>query len=412
MAERKRARNGQGTITPRKLASGSTVYDAWASIKDPQTGKTLRPGKRGHKTEDEAARWIRKTMEAAEAGTRVVAMRGGPTVSEAAEAWTKVTHLKESSWKLYYARYLSTVAPLIGTEPISKVRQTHIDQLLSTLRQTHAPGTLITAIKALTHIWDYAVANGDATGNVIKSSPWPARIAREDKAARIEREQDKEDQDGGLIRVFTPEQIARLFEYERKIGLRHLWQFIASTGVRRGEALALLWSDVDLGKRIIRIRRNVTAVNREIIHLDSPKSNRPRRLYVDDSVIALLQAQQAFLAECRQRHGDAWNEHDLVFPYADARKDASSRPGEWHNPTNISDAFSRRLRMLDMPRITLHGLRHTWASAAYAAGVDLKTIQDHLGHRVDITTLVYVHTDQEAKREAVTRVVDYLGRSA
>ncbi|MGI5286037.1 tyrosine-type recombinase/integrase [Nonomuraea polychroma] len=413
MASRGRARNGQGSIKARKLVNGTVVYDAWSPpLIDPVTGKKTRYPKRGLPSETAAARWIAKTVADNEAGRKVVAARGGLTVDEVAERWQKASSIKASTAEMYVYNYKYQASHLIGSTPIGSIRSTHIDTLFSTLRAKYSPSVLVILIRALTHFWDYAVRDGQAAVNVIKESPWRSKLYREEEAQRAERVTMREDEEGGLIRVFTPDQFRTLVESERIPAYRHLWQFIVLTGARRGEALGLRWSDVDHERRLIWLRDNTVHAGGKLMTVNTPKGNRRRRIYVSDETLRLLDAQRELVEGFREKYGDDWQEHDLVFPRYAPHRIAVEPMGGRQNPKAVSETFLRRTRTLGLPHITLHGLRHTCASAMYAEGTDIKTIQDHLGHRVDVTTLVYVHTDTATKREAVTRVVDYLGRKS
>lgn len=413
MATRGRARNGQGSIKARKLVNGTVVYDAWTPpLTDPRTGQKKRYPKRGHKSEKAAAKWIAETVSKNDAGHAIIAARGGLTVDEVAALWQKASPVKASTTETYMQTYRWLAQPLIGSRPIAEMRSTQLDTLFSNLRGKHTPGVLIPLVRALAHFWDYAVRDGKTAVNIVRESPWRAKLYREEAARKAERTTMREDQEDGLIRVFTPEQIRTLIENEQQPNYLHLWAFIVLTGARRGEALGLRWSDVDFERRLIWLRDNTVQVGDKVMTVDSPKGNRRRRIYVSDETLAVLDRQRHLVSEHAQKRGDAWEDHDLVFPRLMGQGRATEPLGGRQIPKTVSKAFLRRTRQLGLPEIKLHGLRHTCASAMYAEGVDIKTIQDHLGHRVDVTTLVYVHTDTETKRDAVTRVVDYLGRAS
>ncbi|HEV8424513.1 MAG TPA: tyrosine-type recombinase/integrase, partial [Actinomycetes bacterium] len=90
--------------------------------------------------------------------------------------------------------------------------------------------------------------------------------------------------------------------------------------------------------------------------------------------------------------GAAWaNTDDLVF----------TREGGMLHPDRLTDVFLRRAERAGLPRITLHGLRHSYASTALAAGVPIEVLSRRLGHAtVSITLDLYVHTNQRQDRDA------------
>ncbi len=412
MATRSRARNGQGTITPRQLKSGKTVYDAWTPpLIDPDTGQKRRYPKRGLSDEKAAAKWIGDTIRTVEAGNALIERRGGPTVDEIAQRWAASSPLKRSTIEQALYTYETMAQKLIGSKPIGRMRSTDMDALLSGLADRYAPSVMVLLMRAISNFWDYAVRDKAAQSNIVKESPWRAKLYRAADDRKAERLAEKEEKDGDLIKVFLPEQARTLLEMERDTGYRMLWSFILLTGARRGEALGLRWSDIDFDNRTVWLRDNTVRAGRKILTEKTPKGNRKRRIYVPEEAVEVLREQERYLEQARKWFPE-WEEHDLVFPRAFRHRIAKEPVGGRQDPKAVSEVFLRRTRTLVLPEIGLHGLRHTCASAMYSAGVDIKTIQDHLGHRIDVTTLVYVHPDQATKREAVTRVVDYMRRES
>lgn len=406
---RGRARNGQGTVTPRKLSDGTTVYDAKTpKVFDPDAGKERRIPRKGFKTEAEASQWIATTMTGLRNGERIRERRGGPTVGEVVEPWAKASTLKPST----IAGHLNMLRLMGGElmdEPIGKVRSTDLDLFLSGLLKRYKPTTVALLCRALVNIWDYAIRAGLTSVNAVRESPWVSKIyqmVRDDRAERVLRKEEESEE--GLIKVFTPEQTNTLLSMERRKDYRRIWEFIVKCGTRRGETVGLRWSDVDLEKGMVWLSDNVVYAGGKIMTVDTPKGNRRRRIFIAPEVIDLLQEQKRAIEEAKAKFGEEWKDHDLVFPRMFRPRGEGQVIGGHLDPQSLTEVFSRRCRTLGLPEITLHGLRHTWASTAYAAGVDIKTIQKHLGHRFDITTLVYIHTDSDTQKEAVVRVVDHL----
>lgn len=87
----------------------------------------------------------------------------------------------------------------------------------------------------------------------------------------------------------------------------------------------------------------------------------------------------------------------LVFCHPDGRP---------YHPERFSREFDRRLDRFDFtPRITLHGLRHTWATLALAAGIPTKILSERLGHSsTAITENVYSHVTPTMQAEAAETV--------
>ena len=137
--------------------------------------------------------------------------------------------------------------------------------------------------------------------------------------------------------------------------LHALWVLLATTGMRRGEALGVRWSDVDLDAGRLRVVQTITQV-RSKVTIGEPKTAKGRRsIALDDGTVAVLRAHRKLMLEERLLVGPDFNDEGLVFHYPD---------GSCLRPDAVSAQFLRRVERHGLPRLTLHGLRHTWATLA------------------------------------------------
>jgi integrase len=159
------------------------------------------------------------------------------------------------------------------------------------------------------------------------------------------------------------------------------------TGVRRGEALGLRWTDVDLRRGRAAITQTLIIVG-GAVQLSQPKTRRARR------VVALDDLTVRKLAD----HEDHCGRHALVF----CRQD-----GSFLNPGAVTKRFAALVRAAGVPLIRLHDLRHTHATMALRAGVHPKVVSERLGHAtVAITLDLYSHASETLQTEAATRVAE------
>jgi integrase len=196
----------------------------------------------------------------------------------------------------------------------------------------------------------------------------------ENPAAKVRaiREPDREE----TLHVLQPDEIARLLDAAED-PWRTLYAVAVQTGLRRGELLALRWSDLDLRKGLVYVRRSLARVRegdgyavREV-----PLKTRHSRRTVDLSpaTVERLLTHPA---------GDD-PERDFVF---------RSRAGGPIDPENVARALRRHLTAAGLPAVRFHDLRHTHASLLIAAGVHPKAMQARLGHGSITTTLnIYGH---------------------
>lgn len=138
-----------------------------------------------------------------------------------------------------------------------------------------------------------------------------------------------------------------------------LWVVLATTGMRRGEALGLRWSDIDLDAGRTRVVQTVIQIG-GVVSLGDPKTARGRRsVKLDTATVAVLRALRLRMIEERLLVGLDFSDLDLLFHHPD---------GSWLRPESVSASLVRRVKRYGLPRITLHGLRHTWATLAPRAG--------------------------------------------
>jgi integrase len=168
------------------------------------------------------------------------------------------------------------------------------------------------------------------------------------------------------------------------------------TGLRRGELLALRWSDVDLEAGLLTVQRAIERVDR-CSRFKDPKTKRSRR------TISLPR----FVRDRLRRHRVDQAQWFLknALGHTTSETLLFERAGEPWVPNTFNTAFTRALRDAGVPHVRLHDLRHTFASTALEAGVDLKTVSNALGHSTIATTAdVYAHVTDSLMRDAADRI--------
>lgn len=148
------------------------------------------------------------------------------------------------------------------------------------------------------------------------------------------------------------------------------------TGLRRGELFALHWSAVDLERRAV-------DVHRSLYHgrLTTPKNHRRRTVPLTADAVTALERWRPF------------SPGELVFPGADGDLDRSQ--------SRANEALHRALDAVDIRRVRVHDLRHSFASHLVLRGVPLRVIQRLLGHHSILQTERYAHVADESLTAAV-----------
>jgi len=197
----------------------------------------------------------------------------------------------------------------------------------------------------------------------------------------------------------TLAEVGRLLEAAKSDRLESLIVTMLGTDLRRGEALALHWSDVDLSATHVRVRWTLSRINRQFV-FDEPKTDRSRRFVpLPQPVVETLKHHR--VSQTAERLAAPvwapWEEHpDLVF---------TTHIGTPLDPRNALRAFEKIGEHAGLTGVGLHTLRHTAASALIASGAHLKVVQEMLGHSsYGITADIYSHVAMDQQREAAERL--------
>jgi integrase len=194
------------------------------------------------------------------------------------------------------------------------------------------------------------------------------------------------------MRTWSAGQLHAFLETAREHRHSALWWILGTTGMRRGEALGLRWSDVDLDKGLIKVQRALVTGDGGK-QWSTPKTRAGwRTVSIDEDTVAVLKAHRARQNAEKLALGAGYVDEDLVTAQAD---------GTTVSPTRITEQFGRLLRRAGLPHIRLHDLRHTFATLALEAGVNPRVVQEALGHsHVSVTLGIYSHVDQKAQASA------------
>ena len=116
--------------------------------------------------------------------------------------------------------------------------------------------------------------------------------------------------------------------------------------------------------------------------------------------IAILRAHRQRTRGKRMLVGPDFTDHGFVFHQPD---------GSWLTPGVVSQTFLRRVGRYELPRLTLHGLRHTWATLALERGIHPRVVQERLGHStIAITLGIYSHVSPTLHDEAAQLIADVM----
>lgn len=253
--------------------------------------------------------------------------------------WTPVyrQRLKGRSWEVTNS-ILKRAQRHFGTVPMTKVGIRKAEEYAAALQaEGHEPATVREHVGRLGTVWEAARERG-----YLASNPWRAVRKRLRKPPKT------------VIRVVDRKMLGRHYGATPP-ELRPFVILIGETGMRRGEAAALRWEDVDPDDSRITIVRS--------------KNEDPRYL-------PLLPAARGVLARLR-RLLDASGQKAVGLVFPDVRPNAAQM------------RYRRAVERAGLPITKLHHLRHLWAVRALEAGAELYDVSKALGHRRIETTMIY-----------------------
>lgn len=172
------------------------------------------------------------------------------------------------------------------------------------------------------------------------------------------------------------------------------------TGLREGEVLGLTWDDVDFNKRRITVEKQLAKKRYKDTDkgdFTSPKSSKGRTLNVSDTVIFCLLNQQKIELSKQENAGELWQNRNLVF---------SNEIGDFLSYRTVYDCFKRIVKKMGKPEMRFHDLRHAYAFLSLKSGIDIKTLQENMGHYSSSFTLDVYGYSSSAMKESAAKNLD------
>lgn len=367
----------RGSVRPRPSSDGKrTVYRVKWETRGPDGKRQYHSATRHTKKEADAL--LTEKQKEVNDGTHVVPSK--ETVAVYLERWLAASApaWAPSSLGRYQSTVRSRILPYIGAIPLAQLDAAQVQALYSALAARYAAHTVRGTHSVLNSALSRAVQwrlipHNPADNAILPSVPRAAP------------------------KVWNAEESAAFLAATVDDRYHALWRLALDSGMRIGEILALSWRDVDLDHRTVAVRRTLTRAGKSTVHISEiPKTKAGSRSIIIGAVTASeLRTYRAQQSERRLRLGPAWHDLGLVFDRGD---------GEPTRPGRVADSFQRiLLDHPELPRLTLHGMRHTTATLLLAAGVNPKIVQERLGHAsVQMTLDRYSHVTLSMQDSAAT----------
>ncbi len=306
------------------------------------------------------------------------------------------------SYRAHLERHLK---PRLGHLRLRDVRPTHVEAVL---REAARPGEDGKRLSST------SIRRIHATLSSALASAVRRRLINYNPAANIDLPKASKPK----VRPWEPEELGAFLDSLGGHPMAALFETIAATGLRRGEALGLRWEDLDVARGRLVVRRQLLQINDDsarrpcpycsTVHLASafgqPKtaSGEARLVELDQRTLTVLRDHRAAQDRERDLAGARYIDHGLVF----ARSDGNPLP-----PEHVTKTFSALVRRTDLRPVRLHDLRHGAASLRLAAGVDIAVVSKQLGHStIALTVDTYSHLLEGVGRDAAEKAMALVPR--
>ncbi|MBR3815101.1 MAG: tyrosine-type recombinase/integrase [Clostridia bacterium] len=301
------------------------------------------------------------------------------------------TELSDSEYRTLSSR-AEVFADEVGTLPLKNINQQNLQPIINKIflenpatgKQT-SKRTLQRYISVVSSVFEYAIENRAADFN-------PCRYLKIPKQAV-----------SGERRALTPTERKWVEEFPHRAQTAAM--LMMYSGLRRGEATALLWNDIDFEKKTITVNKSYDFKNNQ---LKLPKTTAGiRTVSVPDKLIDYLKGlEKKSLYVLTSAQGKMMTNASWQKLWESYMIDLNIQYGNNFIKRNKSDP---RGQIITIEPFSPHCLRHTFCTIMYEAGIDVLTAKEQMGHTDVKTTLaIYTHLDSQHKQKNISKLNDYL----
>ena len=359
---------------------------------DPTTGKEKRTTRRGFKTIKEAKAAERDLLlDVEENGFSNNEDFQNPTFAEVAELWldSYKSTVKPTTYQ-NVKKKLDVMIDLYFTDmKIQQISVAYCQKVAIKLSNRYI--LYANYYSVISRIFKYATSI-----DIIKSNPLDKIIKPKNRPLK------------GKENYYTKQELTeflKVYKANCKPVDYTFFHLLAFSGLRTGEAIGLMWSDVDFENKSLSISRTAVVIGDKQTVQD-PKTKRSKRVItLDDETLNVLKLWKRQQIKEYFQIGKAY-QHDSNYIF-------TNDMGGWLLAATMKVKLSRFFRKHNnLKKISPHGFRHTHASLLFEAGVTAKIISDRLGHNnVQITLDMYTHINDNQRVEVVDQFMDFIRSS-
>lgn len=351
--------------------------------KDELTGHTIQIKKQGFKTKKEALESYLNYQLKVVKGEYIPVTKSKMRVTDLYDRWLELykTTVQEST--------LATTEKIFKNHILKQLGNIYLDKLSVSQCQTAVNVWFNDAPKTFKRFVFYAskLINYGITMELISKNPMKKVIL-----PKLERDNSK------FTDFYSKDELNVFLRDAQKYNFKYFMFFrlLAYSGMRKGECLALKWSDIDFKNKTININKSLASGIKNRLYL-SPCKNKSSVRLLDMDVQTMNYLKEWHTKQQKEMLKLGMNflsDDNLVFANTKGTYTVLSKPQRW------DDAICKEY---GLRHIKVHGFRHTHASLLFDAGVSMKDVKERLGHSNITTTMnIYTHvTKKEAKKTAL-----------
>ena len=195
------------------------------------------------------------------------------------------------------------------------------------------------------------------------------------------------------MKILPPEQIRSYLTAADQRGVLPMFYLELISGLRKGELVALQWTDLDIENKTIFVSKQAGRNNAGEPDITRPKTeNSIRKISIPQDAVDLL------VAEHQKHPSSPW-----MFP--------SPKTGEMYHPDSVVNIHKKILKDAGLEHLRFHDLRHTFATLALQNGVDVKTVSSMLGHfDAGFTLRTYTHVTRQMQESAAEKMGNFMAQ--
>ncbi len=347
---------------------------------DDVTGSEVHVTKRGFTSKQEAKKYLSKAQYSFDRG--VLETSGNITFGAVYDRWLPLYKetVKESSLQATVTDFNLHILPVFSQIPLSKITPLKCQDFASDLQKDFVRYKEI--YNRAKRIYSYALKIGLVRGD----NPFSRVILPKAKPSTHKATWLSVDELGDLLKAFEEVGDKKWYIFFR---------LIAYTGMRRVEALALRWKDLDLIMGTVTIKSTITTgLNNKEYLSDTPKSKAGiRTLDLDPDTLDILR-------DWKNTSHKIVGIKGFVFP---------DQKGGWTHLSKPNSVLKRVIKKYHLKDISIHSLRHTHCSMLFESGWTLKEVQERIGHDDASTTLnIYNHVTKNQKQKSLKKFIEYV----